>query len=78
MREAFPDIYYEVQQVVVDVEMSAVHWIPSGTHQGGLQAIPVPPTNKQASIRGIHFLRFSNGKIEEVCCIWSCLAWHRH
>jgi predicted ester cyclase len=66
IRQAFPDIRFDVMNMVIDGDMAATNWIATGTHKGIFKSIPVPPTNKTGSIKGAHFLRFANGKIEEV------------
>ncbi|WP_158737241.1 ester cyclase [Alteribacillus sp. YIM 98480] len=66
LHKAFPDIHYNVTHVVIDGEMAAVNWVAKGTHKGTFSYIPVSPTNKQITIKGAHFLRFADDKIEEV------------
>jgi predicted ester cyclase len=66
LRQAFPDIRFDLINIVIDGDMAATNWVTTGTHKGVFKSIPVPPTNNNGSIKGAHFLRFANGKIEEV------------
>lgn len=65
--KAFPDIHYNVTHVVLDGDVAAVNWVAKGTHEGIFSYIPIPPSKKQVTFKGAHFLRFADdGKIEEV------------
>ncbi|MEP7290300.1 MAG: ester cyclase [Chloroflexota bacterium] len=62
---AFPDLKFDVQQVVVGDDMAAVRGIQSGTHLGNFLGM-IPPTGKSVEWTGTAIFRFDeNGKIVE-------------
>ena len=66
-RAAFPDLRYEVDDVVAGSGHAAFRWTASGTQQGAYG--PVPPTGRSATWTGATFVRFdAKGRIDDV---WS-------
>jgi steroid delta-isomerase-like uncharacterized protein len=63
-RNAFRGLTYTMLDVVADEEKAATYWRMNSTHVGTWRNIP--PTNKDVSIEGITFYKFSDGKISEV------------
>ena len=62
---AFPDLHFDVQQVVVGDDMAAVRGIQTGTHEGNFLGM-VPPTGKKVMWTGTAIFRFNEqGKIVE-------------
>ncbi|MBK8905385.1 MAG: ester cyclase [Anaerolineaceae bacterium] len=60
---AFPDIYIDVQDILVDGDRTAVRIILTGTHQGELMGIPA--SGKPVSVSAISILRFAGSKCVE-------------
>lgn len=76
MRVAFPDLHFEIHQVLEDGEIVAFHSTMTGTHRGVLTLGPlqnVPPTGRRVSVRHMHFLRFVNGKATDLWHVWETL-----
>lgn len=63
LRTAFPDIHYEVQELLADDDLVAARTILRGTHLGPFMGIP--PTGQPVVQEQIHILRFAGGKIIE-------------
>ncbi len=62
---AFPDLHFDVQQVVIGDNMAAVRGIQTGTHKGNFLGM-VPATGKQVEWTGTAIFRFDeDGKICE-------------
>jgi len=63
---AFPDLTFEVQQIVVgDDDFAAVRGLQRGTHLGNFLGM-VPPTGKRVTWTGTAIFRFNaDGKIVE-------------
>lgn len=61
--EAFPDLSFEVEEMIADGDRVSVRWIAHGTHEGDLMDIPA--TGKSASVPGMSFLHFADGMIVE-------------
>lgn len=66
-RVAFPDVRYEIVDVVAADDRAVVRWHATGTQLGEFG--PVPPTGRKVSYNGVTFLYFdADRKIAEV---WS-------
>jgi predicted ester cyclase len=69
---AFPDLHFELGEVVADGDAVMCEEIMSGTHLGtpelpvlGGLLVGVPPTGKRFTIQSIHFYRIADGEIVE-------------
>ena len=62
-RGAFPDVVYQIQNIVSDGEIVATRFAFSGTHKGTFAGFA--PTGRHATVTGIHFTRLVNGKIKK-------------
>lgn len=58
--DAFPDIQYTLNDLVVEGDKAAVHWTWTGTHSGAFMNIP--PTNKKMTFWELEIHRFIGGK----------------
>jgi predicted ester cyclase len=59
----FPDLHFDVEQVVAEDDRVVSHSVMRGTHTGTW--LGVAPTNKEVSIRLMVIQRIENGKIVE-------------
>lgn len=73
IREAFPDLTVEVNDVFGDVNKVAVRATLAGTHQG--EYLGIGPTGNQVEMESIMILRISNGRIAEVWSEMDSLTW---
>ena len=63
LRAAFPDLVVKVDRIIAEGDMVALHWSSSGTNT---VAVPgFPGQGKRATVDGISFFRFADGKIVE-------------
>ena len=63
LRAAFPDLAVKVDRIIAEGDMVALHWSSSGTNT---VAVPgFPGKGKRATIDGMSFFRFADGKIVE-------------
>jgi steroid delta-isomerase-like uncharacterized protein len=67
LRGAFPDIKFEVQDMIGEGDDIVIRWIAHVTHTGDYFGIP--PTGKSATITGVNYWRMKNGKAVEG---WVC------
>ncbi len=62
-RQAFPDSYFTVEDMIAEGDKVATRKTFHGTHQGEFMGIP--PTGKQVTFTGIHIFRIAGGKVAE-------------
>ncbi len=62
-RQAFPDSYFTVEEMVAEGDKVATRKTFHGTHQGEFMGIP--PTGQQVSIGLIDIVRIADGKVVE-------------
>lgn len=60
-RNAFPDLRFEIQQMVEEGERVAAKWIMSGTHLGDLPQLPA--TGSAFSVDGMTIYLFKDGQV---------------
>jgi predicted ester cyclase len=62
-RETFPDVRYQVEEVICEGELAVVRWTATGTQRGAFG--PIPPTGRTVSWTGIHIFRVRDGRFIE-------------
>ena len=60
-RNAFPDLNFDLKEMIEENESVAIRWIMSGTHQGDLPQLPA--TGQKFSIAGMTFYYFHGDKL---------------
>ena len=60
-RNAFPDLQFDIQEMIEENKKIAVRWVMSGTHAGDLPQLPA--TGKCFSVSGMTFYYFEGGKL---------------
>jgi predicted ester cyclase len=60
-RTSFPDLHFEIQDVVAESDKISYRWLARGTHHGEYDGIA--PTGNQMMVTGITILRIVNGRI---------------
>lgn len=73
MRVAFPDLHFEIHDMLADGEVVAFRSTMTGTHLGQLQAGPgrqIPPTGRKVSVPHMHFIRIVEGKTRDLWHLW--------
>jgi len=63
LRTGFPDIHYEIEEVIAEDDKVVARTTMSGTHRGPLFGIA--PTGRRVVQEQIHILRFADGKAVE-------------
>lgn len=63
VREAFPDLRTEIEDIVEDGDRLAIRWRSSGRHTGDF--LGVPPTGKPVEVSGATFARFEGPSVAE-------------
>lgn len=63
VREAFPDLHTEIEDLVEDGDRLAVRWRSTGRHTGAF--LGVPPTGRPVEVSGATFARFDGETVTE-------------
>jgi steroid delta-isomerase-like uncharacterized protein len=64
-RTAFPDLHVTVEDLIVEGDLAAWRSTTTGTHQGELAGVPIPPTGKAVSFESYNLGRIQDGKAIE-------------
>ena len=62
-KTGFPDIHFQIEQLIAEGDLVMVRFTGHGTHQGELMGIPA--TGREVAFSGVVILRFANGKMVE-------------
>lgn len=73
IREAFPDLTVETEDVFGDGNKVAIRSTMAGTHQG--EYLGIPATDRQVEVETVSICRLSGGQIAEVWPEMDSLAW---
>ncbi len=65
---AFPDLHFEVEQILVGGDYVTLRWLATGTHGGELMGIPA--TNKHVVTHGCTVEEVRNGKLVREWVYW--------
>jgi len=61
--KAFPDVKYDIKDILAEGDKVVIWWTFTGTHQGDIWNIPA--TGKKVTNSAIEIYKFKNGKIVE-------------
>lgn len=77
LRTAFPDLHFEVHEILADEEIVACRSTMTGTHQGPLNVGPMAALavgGARVEIPHMHFFRYdAQGRVTELWHIWNTL-----
>jgi steroid delta-isomerase-like uncharacterized protein len=68
LRTAFPDLHFEIHDMLAEGELVAFRSTMTGTHRGPFQGLP--PTGKPISVAHMHFVRVVEGKTSDLWHVW--------
>jgi steroid delta-isomerase-like uncharacterized protein len=71
-RAVFPDLRFDIEDVVGEEDRGVVRWTAHGTHRGEFMGLA--PTGKRMSMAGISIYRIAGGKIVEHWGVWDTLG----
>ncbi len=60
---AFPDLHYEIEELVAEGDTVVERFTITGTHRGAFMGLP--PTGRPTRFSGVSFFRLRGGKIVE-------------
>jgi steroid delta-isomerase-like uncharacterized protein len=70
--QAFPDTFFEVEDVIAEGDKVAFRLVWSATHQG--EFFGTPPTGTRATVTEMHMLRIADGKVVERWGEWDAMG----
>jgi steroid delta-isomerase-like uncharacterized protein len=71
-RTVFPDLHFEIEDLIAEEDRVVARWTSTGTHRGDLMEIP--PSGKRVRVRGISVHRIANGKLVETWVNWDAFG----
>ena len=71
-RTAFPDLNFDIEDILTDGEKVITRWRSTGTQLGDLP--DVPATGRRVDVTGISITRFEQGKIAEDWANWDTVG----
>jgi steroid delta-isomerase-like uncharacterized protein len=69
---AFPNIRYEVEDMISEGEKVVTHWTARGAQRG--EFMGVAPTDREVRFSGITIYQIANGKIAQTWAVWDALG----
>src|SRR5262245_15500472 len=69
---AFPDLQFEIQEIVAEDDSAAAQLLFTGTHNGPLGDLP--PSGKFVKVANNCFFRFADGKLIRQKGLWDTLS----
>ena len=73
LRTAFPDLHFEIHDMLGEGDIVAFRSTMTGTHMGlfTLGPRPLPATGRKISVPHMHFVRIINGKTTDLWHLWN-------
>ncbi len=74
LRTAFPDLHFEIHELLADGDLVAFRSTMTGTHSGTLSLVPgqaLPATGRKVAVPHMHFIRMVNGKTLDLWHLWN-------
>jgi steroid delta-isomerase-like uncharacterized protein len=65
---AFPDLHFEIAQVIAEGDFVVTRYRATGTHRGELMSVPA--TNRKAVVNGCTVSQLKSGKISHQWVYW--------
>lgn len=66
--DAFPDLHFTPEEIIVQDDRAVLAWIGRGTHRGKLMNIPA--TGRSVEIRGVSLLTIKDNQVQRGLYIW--------
>ena len=77
LRTAFPDLHFDLEEVVAEGDIVAFRSTMTGTHHGPFRFgphPPLPPTGRSIKVAHMHFVRVVEGKGHDLWHLWDTPA----
>lgn len=73
LRAAFPDLHFEIHNMVAEGDIVAFRSTMTGTHQGRAERGPLAgltPSGQKVSVPHMHFVRMVDGRTTDLWHVW--------
>ena len=72
MRTAFPDVHFDVHEILAEGDVVACRSTMTGTHLGRLDLVPpgLEATGRQVRVAHMHFFRYEGGRVTDLWHLW--------
>lgn len=77
LRAAFPDLHFELHEVLGEGDIVAFRSTMTGTHHGAFQlggSPMIPPTGRPVRVAHMHFVHMIDGKGQDLWHLWDIPA----
>jgi hypothetical protein len=77
LRTAFPDLHFEIHDIIAEGDLVAFRSTMTGTHEGVFSLGPIsnlPPSGNKVSVAHMHFIRMNNGFTYDLWHVWDIPA----
>lgn len=77
LRRAFPDLHFEVHEILQEGDIVATRSTMTGTHLGRLALGPlaaIEPQGNKIAVPHMHFFRYENGRLKDLWHVWDTLG----
>ena len=64
-REAYPDLQFTIEEIIVEANTTVVWFAFQGTHEKESMMFPIPPTGKKVTMKGCTIGHWVEGKVVE-------------
>jgi steroid delta-isomerase-like uncharacterized protein len=71
-RTAFPDLTFNVEDMIAERNEVVIHWVARGTHKSTF--LGMPATNRTATVSGTSIFRIEDRKIAEQWSDWNLMS----
>lgn len=74
LRTAFPDLHFDIHDMLAEGDIVAFRSTMTGTHLGPLQMGPapaIPATGKTIAVPHMHFIRMAEGRTTDLWHLWN-------
>ena len=74
LRIAFPDLHFEIHDMLAEGDIVAFRSTMTGTHTGALNLVPgrsLPATGRSVAVPHMHFVRIVDGKGTDLWHLWN-------
>jgi predicted ester cyclase len=69
---AFPDLHFEIEQLIAEGDLVAARYLVQGTHQG--EFLGIPGGGRQVRIQALESYRLADGKLAEQWVVMDALG----